>query len=251
MYTVKEISELSGVTVKALHHYHRIGLLAPGRISEAGYRLYGTQELERLQHIMFYKELDFGLAQIKAMLDGTADRPTLLAKQEALLLARRQRLDAVLHTLQTSIGSLKEGRNMTEEDLFKGFKTEMAWNAALEGQNRYLKDAYGLEPLAVEASEVTEMNEKAEEAATFMSEMARALREGAKHSDERVRGCIRSHLAFLDAHGHPTSPDEFAARNRFFLQDDFHRGMLEGQQTGLAYYLAAAADSFAAAERPE
>lgn len=67
MYTVKEVSELSKVTIKTLHHYHKIGLLLPSRISDAGYRLYGMKELERLQEILFYRELEFSLDQIKEM----------------------------------------------------------------------------------------------------------------------------------------------------------------------------------------
>lgn len=63
-YTVTEVARLAGVTVKALHHYHKIGLLKPCKVTEAGYRLYGTKELERLQQILFYRELDFSLEQI-------------------------------------------------------------------------------------------------------------------------------------------------------------------------------------------
>jgi hypothetical protein len=138
---------------------------------------------------------------------------------------------------------------MAAEELFKGFENEEEWNRALTEQNRHLKDEYGMEPMTVEASEVAGLNEQAAEAAKFMTEMGLALREGAKHSDDRVRECIRRHLAFLNAHGHPTSAEDFAAQSRFFLQDDFHRSMLESQQTGLAYYLVAAADSFAAENR--
>lgn len=58
LYTVKEVSELSNVTVKTLHHYHKIGLLLPCKASGAGYRLYGTNELERLQEILFFREMD-------------------------------------------------------------------------------------------------------------------------------------------------------------------------------------------------
>ncbi|XWX60162.1 MerR family transcriptional regulator [Desulfitobacterium sp. AusDCA] len=61
LYTVKEVAELAGVTIKTLHHYHKIGLLLPCEITDAGYRLYGPKELERLQQILFYRELDFSL----------------------------------------------------------------------------------------------------------------------------------------------------------------------------------------------
>jgi DNA-binding transcriptional MerR regulator len=65
LYTVKEVSDLSGVTIKTLHHYHKIGLLKPREISEAGYRLYGERELERLQEILFYRELELSTAHRK------------------------------------------------------------------------------------------------------------------------------------------------------------------------------------------
>lgn len=109
LYTVKEIAALSNVTVKTLHHYHSIGLLLPCEISEAGYRLYGTKELERLQHILFYKELDFPLEKIKQLLEGAPDRLSILASQKELLLARKQRLERVIQTLDESISHAENG----------------------------------------------------------------------------------------------------------------------------------------------
>lgn len=99
LYTVKEVSELSGVTIKTLHHYHKIGLLVPSEISEAGYRLYGTKELERLQQILFYRELDFPLQKIRELLDGEPERELILQEQERLLLARQKRLEKIMGTL--------------------------------------------------------------------------------------------------------------------------------------------------------
>ena len=68
-YGVKELSDLSGVTVRTLHHYDKIGLLKPLNRTEAGYRFYGEEELLRLQQILFYKELDFSLKEIADLLD--------------------------------------------------------------------------------------------------------------------------------------------------------------------------------------
>ena len=70
LYMVKEIAKLTGVTVKTLHYYHKIGLLEPSEISEAGYRLYRVRDLERLQQILFYRELDFSLKDIKIALEN-------------------------------------------------------------------------------------------------------------------------------------------------------------------------------------
>ncbi|MCQ6557297.1 MerR family transcriptional regulator [Paenibacillus mendelii] len=248
LYTVKEVSSLTNVTIKTLHHYHKVGLLLPCKISEAGYRLYGTRELERLQQILFYRELDFTLEQIKHLLEGEPERLTILSQQEELLLIRKERLETILLTLGKSMASMERGEPMNHKDMFKGFEGEDEWRDALREQNQYLKQTYEMDEFEVAQADVPELNEQAAEAAAFMKEMAHSLDEGIKHSHEKVRHLIRSHLEFLNEHGHTISAVDFAAQTRFFLNDDFHRQMLESQQTGLAYFLTAAAEAFAAEE---
>ncbi|MFB9329929.1 MerR family transcriptional regulator [Paenibacillus aurantiacus] len=252
-YTVKEVSALSGVTVKTLHHYHKIGLLPPAEVTDAGYRLYGDEELKRLQHILFYKELDFPLAQIKSLVDGGRERLTHLAEQEKLLRARRERLDEVMNTLKATINHEKAGETMAKEEMFRGFglDSEEAWREALEEQNQHLKETYDYDLLESAAIIPPAMNELAEESARFMGAMAEALRSGIMHRDERVRKLLADHAAFLTSRVHPTGAAELAAQTRFFLTDAFHLQMLESQQLGLAYYLAAAADAWASDMSPD
>ncbi|MFB5191379.1 MerR family transcriptional regulator [Alicyclobacillus fastidiosus] len=246
LYTVKEVSDLSNVTVKTLHHYHKIGLLPPCEVSEAGYRLYSMKELERLQEILFYRELDFPLVQIKQLLENKPDRSTILTNQKELLVARKRRLKRLIETIDESIDSVKKGAYMDTGEMFKGFANEDEWRKALKEQNEYLRKQYGHDLLADEnAINVEQMNQQANEAARFMKGMANALSEGIRHDDPKVQSLIGRHLDFLNQQGHTTSPSEFVARTRFFLSDDFHRQMLESQQTGLAYYLCVAAQSFA------
>jgi len=247
LYTVKEVSELSQVTIKTLHHYHKIGLLLPSKVSEAGYRLYGSKELERLQEILFYKELDFPLDQIKELMEHHSDRLSILSQQEELLLNRKHRLDNIVQTLRKSISCAKEGETMDNMEMFKGFENEETWNKALAEQNQYLKETYGMEAFEVLPTDVQEINEQAAEALTFMNNMASSLREGIMHNDERIESLIRNHLGFMNEQGNKITANDFAAQTRFFLGDDFHLKMLESQQTGLAYYLSAAAESFTAA----
>ncbi|MCE3200146.1 MerR family transcriptional regulator [Paenibacillus sonchi] len=250
LYTVKEVAVLSGTTVKTLHHYHKTGLLVPAEISEAGYRLYGMAELERLQQIMLYKELDFTLEQIGQLLKEEPDRLSILVEQEQLLLLRRQRIDTIIETLRKSITSRERGDPMKDTEMFKGLASEQEWKAALQEQGEHLKETYDYDLLADGAPiDVQHMNDMAAEGAAFMTAMADALRSGAKAGDISTVELIRKHLDFLGQHGHPASAADFAAQNRFFLGDDFHLSMLEGQQTGLAYYLSAAADAFAAQQQ--
>ncbi|MCZ8518533.1 MULTISPECIES: MerR family transcriptional regulator [Paenibacillus] len=248
LYTVKEVSDLSGVTVKTLHHYHKIGLLLPCEVSEAGYRLYGVKELERLQQILFFRELEIPLKEIERLLGEEPERLSILSQQEDLLLLRKQRLDAILRTLRQSISSMGEGIPMETADMFKGFESEEEWRKGLAEQNQYLKEAYGYDLLDSAEINVEEMNEQAAEAAAFMYGMARALRKGVMHNDGEVHRLIGSHLAFLNKQGHAAAPADFVLQTRFFLSDPFHLRMLEDQQTGLAYYLAAGAEAYAAKE---
>ncbi|WP_217595872.1 MerR family transcriptional regulator [Cohnella sp. GbtcB17] len=248
-FTVKEMSALSKVTIKTLHHYHKLGLLVPVEISEAGYRLYGQKELERLQEILFYKELDFPLEEIKRLLEGETDRLRILEGQRELIRERKRRLERLSVTLDSSIESEREGAAMPAASLFVGFGTAEEWEAALAEQSRHLKETYDFELPGADAIDPERMNRQAAEAARFMEEMARSLREGRAHDDEEAHTRIERHLAARAAEGQPASPEEFAGQCRFFLGDAFHRGMLESMQTGLSYYLCLVAESYAEAGR--
>ena len=97
MMTVHEVSEKTGVSIRALHHYDRIGLLRPSALTEAGYRLYDDTALERLQQILLFRELQFPLTEIAQILDSPGfDRNKALEQQITLLELRREHLDNLL-----------------------------------------------------------------------------------------------------------------------------------------------------------
>ncbi|MGN1000048.1 MAG: MerR family transcriptional regulator [Faecousia sp.] len=97
MKTVKEVSNVTGVSVRTLHHYDAIGLLKPTRVTEAGYRLYDDTALRRLQTILLFRELQFPLKEIKEILDCPGfDPKEALAQQIHLLELQRQHLDALI-----------------------------------------------------------------------------------------------------------------------------------------------------------
>lgn len=244
LYTVKQVAELTGTTIKALHHYHKIGLLEPCEITDSGYRLYGTEELERLQQILFYRELDFSLNDIKKALEDEPNRLECLAKQQILLLARKQRLDCLLKTISESIVLGKKGEVMDKSTMFKGFNKK-EWNDALSEQSKYLKDKYGYDMPEVQETQVNNMNEQAIEAQKFIDYIRDGFKNGWKANDERIQEVLKNHITFLNNHGHNIDAKSFAAQIRFFVDDDFHRSMFENQQIGLSYYLYTAADMYA------
>ena len=97
MKTVQQVSKLTGVSVRTLHHYDEIGLLKPTKVTEAGYRLYDDAALRKLQSILFFRELEFPLKQIKAFLDDPKfDARAVLADQIRLLELRAEQLNKLI-----------------------------------------------------------------------------------------------------------------------------------------------------------
>lgn len=97
MRTVKEVSQLTGISIRTLRYYDEIGLLKPIRISEKQYLLYDDKALEKLQEIMFFKEMDIPLETIKKLLENPElDRKEILLFQKALLERKRNRLNGII-----------------------------------------------------------------------------------------------------------------------------------------------------------
>jgi DNA-binding transcriptional MerR regulator len=123
-YTVRRLSELAGITVRTLHHYDQIRLLRPSRRTEAGYRLYGEEDLLRLQQILFFRELDFPLAEIREILDRPGfDQVAALRTHRRMLGERAARLDRLLNTVDRTIATLtsEDVVGLTDDELYEGF----------------------------------------------------------------------------------------------------------------------------------
>ncbi len=139
--TVQRLADAAGVSVRTLHHYDRIGLLVPSERSESGYRLYGEKDLAKLQHILFYRELDVPLKEIRCILDAPDfDRISALHKHARELEHRRDRLNVLLQTIQQTLLSLENNTMPTPEDLYQGFGPQ-AEAIRQEAVVRYGKEA--------------------------------------------------------------------------------------------------------------
>lgn len=122
MKTVKEISKITGISIRTLRYYDEIGLLKPARVTEAGYRLYDDQELEKLQEILFYKELEIPLSDIKKIMENPEyDKQKALAVQKSLLERKRNRLNGIIELIDDvmkGVNTMSFGA-FTEEDVKK------------------------------------------------------------------------------------------------------------------------------------
>jgi DNA-binding transcriptional MerR regulator len=138
MFTVKQLSKLAGVTPRTLHHYDDIGLLKPSRIGENGYRYYGEEALLKLQQILFYRELDMPLDEIRKIM-GRRDFDLLGALQSHRTALEKQaaRLSQLLVTVDNTIQHIKGEKLMSQKGLFKGFSEEEQEKYAQEAEQKY------------------------------------------------------------------------------------------------------------------
>ncbi len=124
-YTVKQISELAGVSVRTLHYYDEIGLLEPSQVGENGYRYYEDESLFRLQQILFFRELDLSLDEIKSILDQPDfDLVAALQAHRAGIEAKVRRLNGLISTIDSTILHLTGEVEMSKPKLFEGFSEE-------------------------------------------------------------------------------------------------------------------------------
>lgn len=120
--TVSQVAKLSGVSVRALHHYDEIGLLNPSARTEAGYRLYGEADLQRLQQILFFKELGFPLEQIHRIVSDRAfDLRSALELQRQLLTEKAVRVRALISAVEKALDSIERGTTMNKQEMFEVF----------------------------------------------------------------------------------------------------------------------------------
>jgi DNA-binding transcriptional MerR regulator len=121
-YTVKQLADLAGVTPRTLHYYDQIGLLHPAIVGENGYRYYGDEAVLRLQQIMFFRELDFSLAEIQAIIDEPEfDLIQALQSHKRQLQERVGRLSDLIQTIDRTMLHLKGEKQVETHDLFGGF----------------------------------------------------------------------------------------------------------------------------------
>ncbi|MFH9585577.1 MerR family transcriptional regulator [Streptomyces luteogriseus] len=121
-YSVGQVAGFAGVTVRTLHHYDDINLLVPSERSHAGHRRYSDADLDRLQQILFYRELGFPLEEVAALLDDPdADPRAHLRRQHDLLTARIEKLRKMAAAVEHAMEARAMGLNLTPEEKFEVF----------------------------------------------------------------------------------------------------------------------------------
>ena len=241
-YTVKQLAELSGVSVRALHHYDEIGLLKPAHVGPNGYRYYRREELLRLQQILFHRELGFSLDEIGKLLDA----PDF--DQASALRAHRKRLDdeidrfkRLIQSIDASLTELQGGEQVTEKAFYRGLDPEK-WAE----QDRWAIERHGAaaEVGIKQRNEVmsawTQADYDRRQAGykTVWDEFAAAHERGVPADSEEAGKIARDLQGLIgEFYGSPLTVARYLAIADIYGEAPHLRSYLDGRRAGLTDYV--------------
>ena len=239
--TVGQMADVAGVTVRTLHHYDALGLLTPGARSTAGYRLYEDADCERLQEILFYRELGFGLEGINEILrDPEYDRADALRQQRDLLVVRKDRLQAMIGAVQTALDAHEKGITMTKEEMFEVFgdfdpkaheaEVEERWAGPALEQSKRRTRKYGKD----------QWKEAMAQGESITAEFAERLRAGDAPDDVAAMDLAEQHRLHIDRWFYDCSHEMHAGLGNMYVADPRFTEYYEKYAPGLAEFLNAA-----------
>jgi MerR family transcriptional regulator, thiopeptide resistance regulator len=241
-FTVGELSRMSGVTVRALHHYDAIGLVRPSRRTAAGYRLYEADDVLRLQQVLLFRELGLPLDEIAAAIDRAESREALLRQHREMLLGKRNRLDAMLAAVDTALRLLENARKggtaMQPEDwkaMFDGFDPSQYEDEAKQRWGD--SDAYKESARRTQHYTKADWNRYKQEAEATGKRIVDLMRAGAQVTDAAVQAAVEEHRLLIDRWFYPCSVEMHKALGAMYVQDPRFRANLDEIAPGYAQYL--------------
>ena len=240
-YTVQKLSKMAGVSTRTLRYYDEIGILKPARINSSGYRIYGEAEVDRLQQILFYRELGVSLESIKDIVTSPSfDGAKALREHRAQLLEKRKQLDLLISNVDKTI-SLTEGRiTMSDREKFDGFKQKMVD----DNEKKYgkeIREKYGDDTINKSNAKLMNMTEEQYNEMTAISEeLTTTLAEAFKTDNpagELAQKAADLHKKWLTYSWSQYSKEAHAGLAQMYVDDERFKAYYDKEQPGIAEFL--------------
>lgn len=239
--TVSEVARLSGVTVRTLHHYDEIGLVRPSGRTDAGYRLYDTAAIERLQEVLLYRALEFSLEEIARIVDDPDyDRAAALRDQHELLSARAERTTHLIKAVEAAMNAHDKGINLTDEELLEVFGEDAEQQLAYAEEAR---DRWGQSEAWEESRRRTNefskedwLRVKAEGEAQIQAFVA-AKRAGLPAESADAMDAAEDARLHIDRNFYPCSHEMHAGLGDMYVGDPRFTATYDEIEPGLAHYV--------------
>jgi len=243
-YTITKLVKLAGISIRTLHHYDQIGLLKATFRTAANYRIYSSHDLVRLQQILFFRELEMPLKDIKSILDNPDfNQQQALEDHRKLLNIRVARLKKLINTIADTIKSLNEDpMTLTDKELYAGFSKEKITRYKKEVKEKYDPDLVTESNRRIgKMSKQQWHNIQAEGDAVTQAIADRADR---PHTDPEVQDLIGRHHQWIEKF-YPADNKVYTSLARLYTSNNEFRAYYEKYRPGLADYFAAAMTHFA------
>jgi DNA-binding transcriptional MerR regulator len=240
-YTVQKLGLMAGVSTRTLRYYDEIGILKPARINSSGYRIYGQGEVDRLQQILFYRELGVSLDNIKDIVTAPSfDGAKALREHREKLLEKRAQLDLLIANVDKTI-ALTEGRmKMTDKEKFEGFKQKMID----DNEKKYgeeIRKKYGEDTVNKSNEKVKNMSQEEYDEVTRLAEqVSETLSEAFKTGDpasELAQKAADLHKQWLTYYWSEYSKEAHAGLGQMYVDDERFTAYYDKEQPGTAEFL--------------
>ncbi|MFD8414425.1 MerR family transcriptional regulator [Streptomyces sp. NPDC059650] len=238
-YSVGQVAGFAGVTVRTLHHYDEIGLLSPSSRSHAGHRRYDDADLDRLQQILFYRELGFPLDEVAVLLDDPDSDPREhLRRQHTLLSDRIARLQQMAKAVEHAMEAKKMGINLTPEEKFEVFGDADPDQYAEEVEQRWGgTDAYKESQRRAASYTKEDWQRIQAEGEDLNRRLAALLDSGAAADSEEAMDLAEEHRAAIERN-HYTCPYEMhTCLGEMYVSDERFTAHYDSVRPGLAVFL--------------
>ena len=247
-YLVGEVSRFAGVTVRTLHHYEEIGLVQPSGRSPSGYRQYDEGDLERLQEVLFFRELGFGLEEIAGLVEiPTFNRAQILGRQRELIHGQIERLESMAKAVEVALQAFQEGRTMNQEEMFGTLNREEMIEVfgdfdptQHEGEAR---ERWGETEAYAESSKRTARYSKddwkrmGEESGAINQRLADLFATGAEPESDEGMDAAEQHRLHIDRWFYPCSHEMHAGLGEMYVVDPQFTKFWDDLQPGLAPFV--------------
>lgn len=240
-YTIQKLAKLANISTRTLRYYDEIGLLRPARINTSGYRIYGRNEVDRLQQILFYRILGISLADIQEILsDKNYDVVKALQSHYKNLLEKRKQLDILIANVEKTIQAKKGGIIMSDSQKFEGFKQKLlAENEKKYGED--IRNLYGKDVVEKSNKKIQQMNEEEyNNLQKLAEEMIETLRQAYKTQDPSsalAQKAADLHRQWLCGYWDSYSKEAHFQLAEMYVQDQRFTDYYDQYQTGLTKFL--------------
>lgn len=239
---VKEVAELVGASVRTLHHYDQIGLLTPKETTYSGYRLYSEEDLEKLQQVLFFRELDFSLKEIKTIINSPSfNQQEALILQRKMLIEKRNRVDKMIETIDKTIRHTMGEIKMSNEERFEGI------NFRLNQYEQEARTRWGDQPVDEISAKLRDMaideqQDLSQNRDVIFNKLVQ-LRNYSPNSQE-VQKTIKEWYDFLNKNFGKYSLDAFQGLGQLYIKDERFTQNIDQYSEELAKFMSEAMKIF-------